>query len=211
MIYNVTGTTTYSRLPELKKYKITNIFENQYFGDGSTINDGVDYYESISGVSVTYYIGGIKYVDNITASTTTIYSSATTFTSVPIVYSAVTIVNTIGTPYTAVTTSYSKNGIIYNMGTSIYTGTTKLYYSTGVTTYTAMTYSTDNPNFITIPYYKNPDKENIISNPKIKDDVFIDRSELSAFDSNYRLEFIKNLVDLTTYTGGKYFNIVNYS
>jgi len=65
------------------------------------------------------------------------------------------------------------------------------------------------PNFINVPYYKNINKENIISNPKINDDVFITRQEVSAFDKNYRLEYVKNLVDLTTYAGGKFFNIVN--
>jgi len=48
-----------------------------------------------------------------------------------------------------------------------------------------------------------------VSNPKINDDVFIVRQELSAFDSNYKLEFIRNLVDLTSYAGGNFFNIVN--
>jgi hypothetical protein len=52
-------------------------------------------------------------------------------------------------------------------------------------------------------------KENIISNPKINDDVFITRQELSAFEKNYRLEYIRNLVDLETYAGGNYFNIIN--
>ena len=64
-------------------------------------------------------------------------------------------------------------------------------------------------NFIDEQYIKNPDKSKIISNPKIFDDVFITRGNLSAFDKNYRLEYIRNLVDLTTYAGGKYFNIIN--
>ena len=66
------------------------------------------------------------------------------------------------------------------------------------------------PNFITGgTYIKNPNKEKIITNPKIFDDVFITRGEQSAFNKNYRLEFVGNLVDLTTYAGGKYFNIIN--
>lgn len=64
-------------------------------------------------------------------------------------------------------------------------------------------------NFIDSPYYKNPDKSKIISNPKIIDDVFITRSDLTAFNDNYRLEYIRKLIDLTTYAGGKYFNIIN--
>jgi len=79
-------------------------------------------------------------------------------------------------------------------------------------TYTTFEYSPDNiGNFIDISYIKNPDKSKIISNPKINDDVFIIRDNLSAFDKNYRLEYIRNLVDLTTYAGGQYFNIINNS
>ena len=66
----------------------------------------------------------------------------------------------------------------------------------------------NNPNFINLPIYQSPNKENIISNPKIYDDVVILRQELSAFDKNYRLEYIKNLVDLSTYAAGSFFKIV---
>lgn len=64
-------------------------------------------------------------------------------------------------------------------------------------------------NFVTKPYVKNPNEEKIISNPKIIDDVFITRSDLSAYNKNYRLEFINNMSDLLTYAGGKYFKIIN--
>lgn len=142
-----TGTTSNSRLSELKKYAVGVPFNQQYFGGGSFTVDGVDFPNSNTGSSVTYYITGIKYVD-------------------------------------------------------IYTGNTG-------TTFSYTPQGTSSPDFIDMHYYKDPNKENIISNPKINDDVFIDRQQLSAFDSNYRLEYIKSLVDLTTYAGGKFFNIVN--
>ena len=144
--YVVTGQCT-SRLLELRKYSVTNVFANQYFGNGSYIVDGVDYSNSISGVSVVYFLDGIRYVDFLTGSTS---------------------------------------------------GSTFSFTSLGYT----------NPNFINKPIYQYPNKENIISNPKISDDVFIVRQELSAFDGNYRLEFIKNLIDLETYAAGNFFNIV---
>lgn len=78
----------------------------------------------------------------------------------------------------------------------------------GVTTTFSYTPASED-NFVDAPYYKNMNKEKIISNPKINDDVFIIRKEQSAFDKNYRLEYIKNLVELTTYAGGRFFNIVN--
>lgn len=145
--YVVTGGCT-SRLNELKKYVINVSFLQQYISGGTYVNDGVDYTNSTSGISVTYYLGGIRYIDLLTG-----YTSGTTF-------------------------NFTGLGLL-------------------------------NPNFINVPYYKDPNKENIISNPKINDDVFITRQELSAFEKNYRLEYIRNLVDLETYAGGNYFNIIN--
>lgn len=144
--YTVTGQCT-SRLLELRKYTITNIFSQQYFTGGTYINDGVDVANSVSGVSIVYFLGGIRYVDLLTGTT-----SGSTF-------------NFTGQGYT-------------------------------------------NPNFINKPIYKDPNKENIISNPEISNDVFIVRQELSAFDGNYRLEYIRNLADLETYAAGNFFNIV---
>jgi len=99
-------------------------------------------------VSITYYLGGIKYIDLFTGSTT-----GSTF-------------------------SFTTQGYL-------------------------------NPNFINKRIYQDPNKENIISNPKISNDVFIIRQELPAFDGNYRLEYIKKLVDLETYAAGKFFNVIN--
>lgn len=142
--YVVTGGCT-SRLSELKKYVISNLFTEQYVGSGSVANDGVDFVNSTGG-SIVYYLGGIKFID---------ISGQTT-------------------------------------------GTTFSFVTSGITS----------PNFINAPIYKDPMKENIISNPKIDDDVFIIRQELSAFENNYRLENIKNLIELESYAGGKYFNII---
>jgi hypothetical protein len=143
--YTVTGECT-SRLSELRKYTISG-FTSQYVSGGTYIVDGVDYSNSNENQIITYYLGGIKYVDILSGVT-----SGSTFT-------------------------FTGLGLI-------------------------------NPNFINKPTYKDPKKENIISNPKINNDVFIQRQELSAFDKNYRLEYIKNLVDLETYAGGKFFNII---
>jgi len=151
----VTGTTNNSRLPELRKYKISGSFLTLYTQSTSSSIDGVN--PILSQVTtypymVIYYIGGITYTD-----------------------------------------------IIQFDGSSI-TRFSYLPQGTGNTL-----------NFFNAPYIKNPNKEKIISNPKIIDDVFIVRSNQSAFDKNYRLEYIGNLVDLTTYAGGKFFNIINNS
>lgn len=70
-------------------------------------------------------------------------------------------------------------------------------------------YNVVEEDFLEEPIYKDPNKENIISNPKIDSDVFIVRQQLSAFNDNYKLEFIEDLNDLINYAGGNYFNIVN--
>lgn len=145
--YVVTGGSV-SRLNELRKYVTGGTISQIYITGGTYFTDGVDYANTVQNVKITYYLGGVKFVDTLTGA-----SSGTTFS---------------------------------------FTGL-------GITS----------PDFINVPIYKNPAKENIISNPKINDDVFIVRQELSAFENNYRLEHVKNLSELLTYAGGKYFKIVN--
>jgi hypothetical protein len=103
--------------------------------------------------------------------------------------------------------SPSENHAIYYLGGIQFTD---IKNDNIVTTIFAYNMNNDN-NFINTPYYKNSNKDKIISNPKINDDVFISRNGLSAFGDNYKFEFIKNLNDLTTYAGGKYFNVINNS
>lgn len=87
------------------------------------------------------------------------------------------------------------------------------YLSTsGTTTGTTFSFNTvgiSDPQFMSAPIYKDPTKENIVSNPKINDDVFIVRQELSVFDGIYKLEFIKNLSQLLSFAGGNFFHIAN--
>ena len=147
-IPTITGSSS-SRLPELRKYTITNVFTKQYISGGTVNHDGVDMLNSNPLDKIIYYLGKIMYVDII---------------------------------------SGDSSGITYNV-----------YKPEGFTS----------ANFINVPYYKNPNKENIISNPKINDDVFIVRQELSAFDKNFRLEYIRNFADLSTYAGGNFFKIVS--
>jgi len=142
----ISGTTKNSRLYELKKYVVTNNFMEQYVGNGSYNNNGVDYNNSVDDEYITYYIDGIKYVDDLTQNITTFYTSPSI---------------------------------------------------------------TSSPNFINTNYFKDFNKENIINNPKIHNDVFIDRYEQSVFIDNYRLRYVTNLSDLTTFVGGIYFNIIN--
>ena len=145
----VSGTST-SRLAELRKYTITSVFENQYFTGGNSTIDGVSLTTSNYPEYIVYYLGGIKYVDVLSGT-----SSGLTFT---------------------------------------------YFIPKGLN-------ETNNFNYDKI--YKDPSKDNIISNPKIDNDVFIVRQQLSAFEKNYRLEFIDRLVDLITYAGGNYFYIKN--
>jgi len=102
--------------------------------------------------------------------------------------------------------------IVYYLGGITFTDIVESGLTSISTTFRYTAQGISEPNFITgETYIKNPEKSKIISNPKIFDDVFIIRDNLSAFNKNYRLEYIRNLVDLTTYAGGKYFNIINNS
>ena len=100
------------------------------------------------------------------------------------------------------------NTIVYFLGGIRYVDI--LTGDTSGTTFNFITSGyTNNPNFVIKPIYQDPNKENIISNPKISNDVFIIRQEIPAFDGNYRLEYIRKLVDLETYAAGKFFNVIN--
>lgn len=98
------------------------------------------------------------------------------------------------------------NSIVYYIGGVKYVDTTNADGT--ITTFSFAAEGLNNPNFITRYIYKDPNKENIISYPKIDNDVFISRQEISVFEKNYRLEFIDKLIDLETYAGGSYFNVV---
>jgi hypothetical protein len=77
----ITGTSN-SRLTELKKYAVTDIFENQYIGNGSLTFNGVDYNLSDVNNHIIYYIDTIKFVDII--NNTGIYSGYTSGTTLNI-------------------------------------------------------------------------------------------------------------------------------
>lgn len=118
---------------------------------------------------------------------------------------------------------YTTGGSVDNDGIVLLesTNTNIIYYLGGIrfndiidvtggttTTFAYEPEGLDNPNFITRYIYKDPNKENIISRPKIDNDVFITRQSISAFEKNYRLEFMEKLSDIENFAGGSYFNIV---
>lgn len=119
-------------------------------------------------------------------------------------------------------TGSANDGVNQNLS-NLGTQPQKIVYYIGGITFTDLNYSDsttkttfsfqgqgyNSPDFINSPIYKDPNKSNIISNPKVDNDVFIVRQELSAFDKNYKLKDIRSLIELTTYAGGKFFNIIN--
>lgn len=98
--------------------------------------------------------------------------------------------------------------IVYYLGGITYTD---LIYDNGdsKTKFTFNGQEYNSPDFVDKPIIKDPNKTNLISKPKVKDDVFIVRQEVSAFNIIYKLNDIRNLNELITYAGGKFFNIVN--
>ena len=99
--------------------------------------------------------------------------------------------------------------IVYYIDNITYKDVKIISENESTTTFSFVGESYNSDNFINKPIYKNPNKENIVGNPKVHSDVFIDRQEISAFKNNYNLEFIENLVELETFAAGNYFNIVN--
>ena len=139
----VTGITT-SRLEELRKYKVSDIFEEKYYMDGTPINNGIVSGSIDSGV-VVYYVNGIKYTDK--------YEN-----------------NEVKTHFqhTPIEMDVEEGG-----------------------------------NLLKISNYGKS-----VGLPQIKEDVFIDRDERSGFKDNYIISDMKNLVDIETFAGGNYFNII---
>jgi hypothetical protein len=108
---------------------------------------------------------------------------------------------------TAISTStnvvYYIGGITYNDFENNTGGTTTIF------SFEKGSFNIVDEEFTNYAIYKDPNKENVVSNPKVDSDVFIVRQQLSAFNDNYKLEFIEDLNDLIYYAGGNYFNIVN--
>lgn len=77
------------------------------------------------------------------------------------------------------------------------------------TTYSFISLGYASPDFFYSPVIKLPEKENMISNQKTENDVFISRQEISVFNNNFKLEYIKNLAELNSYAAGSFYNIVN--
>lgn len=117
-------------------------------------------------------------------------------------------------------TSISNNGVNTNTTNLESTPQIIVYYIDGIrykdviengvttTTFSFEGQGYDSPDFVDLPIYKDPEKNNLISTPKIFSDVFIDRQTISAFRDFFYLEEVNSLFELTTFAGGNYFNIV---
>jgi len=143
----ITGETT-SRLSELRKYVVSEVFTEKYILGGSRDIDGVGYNESNIPIRIVYYLQGIRYVD---------------------------------------------------------------YPDDNITTFDFYTQGLESPVFHNTPNivpYKDYRKENVRNKPKIDSDVFIVRQQLTAFENNYMLEHINNIIELTSFAGGSFFNII---
>jgi hypothetical protein len=66
----ITGTSS-SRLTELRKYTVSGTLSDMYFTSTSSTQDGLNVSLSMSGMTYTYYLGGLTYVDQIVNSATT--------------------------------------------------------------------------------------------------------------------------------------------
>lgn len=67
----------------------------------------------------------------------------------------------------------------------------------------------DPNNFDFLPIIKLESKQNMVENPRVDQDVFIERQQQSVFERNYRLRAVNSLNDVISYAGGNYFTIYN--
>jgi len=87
-VNTITGTSS-SRLSELKKYARSGTLNKLYYTSTTPAIDGVNTGLTTTGITYTYYIGGITYVDNVTGGTTTYtftssgYSDTNNFSNLP--------------------------------------------------------------------------------------------------------------------------------
>lgn len=70
--YPVTGTTSSSRLSELRKFSVSGTLSELYFtSTDPNVADGVNELLTTTGVTWTYYLSGITYVDDVVNNITT--------------------------------------------------------------------------------------------------------------------------------------------
>lgn len=78
------------------------------------------------------------------------------------------------------------------------------------TTFEFISLGLDDPNnFDNVPIIKLESKQNMVENPQVDKDVFIERQRLPVFEKNYRLRAVNSLNDVISYAGGNYFTIYN--
>lgn len=81
-----------------------------------------------------------------------------------------------------------------------------------VTTFTFLSLGLDDTNnFDNLPVIKLESKQNMVENPQVSKDVFIERQQQPVFERNYRLRAVNSLNDVISYAGGDYFTIFNNS
>lgn len=64
-------------------------------------------------------------------------------------------------------------------------------------------------NFENLPVVKLESKQNMVENPQVERDVFIERQQQPVFERNYRLRAVNAVNDVLSYAGGNYFTIYN--
>ncbi len=133
-----------SRLSELEKFSRSSDVSIKYKTTTTSTNDGIVLSATSANTLYTYYIGGVKYVDNIIDDVT----------------------------------YFEFNRIINDI------------------------------DYVNYPYYKDESKQNIISKPKVVNDINVERQQLAIMDTFYRIKDISNLSDFDYYGGGSYFNLL---
>lgn len=99
----------------------------------------------------------------------------------------------------------TENHVVYYISGIIYVDD----FDLEITTYSYPPKELDYCGVDALRIYKDPKKMKIRNNPTTTNDLDIDRQEISVFDGIYKLSDLENLEEVTSYAGGKYFDIIN--
>lgn len=118
-------------------------------------------------------------------------------------------------------TGTTDNGLVLSATTTGTTASTYTYfigmikyidqiqYDITTTSFEFMATGYSSSNFDNLRIIKLESKQNMVENPQVNADVFIERQQQPVFEKNYRLRGIGSLSDIISYAGGNYFTIYN--
>ncbi len=186
--YNPTGNTYCFNVTLVSNSKDIGFFDTYTLVTGGTITGGTAH--EVTGYSISRLSELRKYVT--TGILSDLYTTSTEFT----------------TDGLNVDLSVSGSTYVYYIGGITYTDLISSGFT--ITFFTFQSLGLYDPNnFEDKPYVKLEEKQNIVENPIITNDVKVVRQEIPVFDQLIRLRAVEKINDIVVYGGGSVFTIHN--